>query len=75
MKKYFINIILIFVLLYLLLLPNYSLAASDDFSWGSIENTAKEFFYNGQKNKKDIQSDDMVNSIANVLTTIGVVII
>ena len=70
------NLIKILPILCLILIlfttPSY---ASSDLSWSSISGKANDFITIGERSAKNLDASALINSLANILTTIGAIIV
>ena len=73
MKKSFIIVFLIIMILNISIIPVRVEASIDRFSWNYLQSTASNFLDQGTDTK--FETGTMISDIANILVTIGVVIV
>ena len=74
MKKLFITTIIIILLFSLFPFRSYVRAETNSLSWNTITSRAEGFIANGYEREK-IDASNLINGAANILTTIGVIIV
>lgn len=77
MKKNIAIMAILMLFIIILIKPINVEAATDemDFRWSTIDGKAQEYIKKGNEIGTNFEAGDLVNGIANILTTIGVVIV
>lgn len=77
MKRVLAIFLVVLLFIVIIIKPSHVYASSDepDLSWNSIDNRAHSFISRGNKSETNFKVGNLANGVANILTTLGVVIV